>query len=73
MTRHLLRARLVAWRRAELAVTNLVADIRRRWPNPDYPLCDELLDRLDEIDGLLDHVARVTEAIEVDLRSERAA
>lgn len=60
-----LRARLIAWRRAELELTRLVAHMRRHWPDPSHALCDALLDRLDAIDGKLDHVGQVVEEVEM--------
>lgn len=68
MTSHLLRGRLIAWRRAELELTELVAHVRRGWPDPEHELCDALLDRLDAIDAKLDAIRAVTELIECDLR-----
>lgn len=63
-----LRARLIAWRRAELELTRLVEQMRRHWPDPSHLLCDALLDRLDAIDAKLDHVGQVVEEVEIYLR-----
>lgn len=73
MTAPQLRGRLIAWRRAELAVTQMVEEVRRRSLYDD-PLCDDVLDRLDRIDTRLDAIRRLAEDIESDLRvDERGA
>jgi hypothetical protein len=65
VTDHLLRARLIAWRRAELDVTGLVEDARRGLPG--QVACDALRDRLDRIDAQLRAIRSLTEEIECEL------
>lgn len=54
---------LAFWRRWDPTLTELVKELRDRLPDPDDPLCDELLDRLDRIDAHLDVLESLGDAL----------